>query len=57
MVGKSFSLVHYQGDKQDKAISVGIISEASPVSCSGNDQSYTTPGQEDGSFLSEAHRL
>lgn len=34
-VGRSFSLVHYQGDKQVKAISIG---EASPVSCSGNDQ-------------------
>lgn len=37
-VGKSFSLVRYQGNKQNKTISDGIIGEASPVSCSGNDQ-------------------
>lgn len=37
-VGKSFSLLRYQGNKQDKTISDGIIGEASPASCSGNDQ-------------------
>ena len=35
---KNFSLIHYQGNKQNKTVSGGIVGEASPVSCSGHDQ-------------------
>lgn len=53
-VGRSFSLVHYQGDKQVKAISLVKLAQC-PAQAMTN--AYTTSGQEDGSFLLEAHGL
>lgn len=53
-VGRSFSLVHYQGDKQVKAISLVKLAQC-PAQATTN--AYTTSGQEDGSFLLEAHGL
>jgi hypothetical protein len=54
---RSFNLVGYQGNKQDEYILGEIIGEASPISCSGSGQCLHPPGQENGSFLLEAHRL